>query len=124
MSQVKESEVIEILKQCYDPELPVDLWNLGLIYNIQIQESYDETRSDVNIVMSLTTPGCTMGQQMAQDIKNKLEALDAVNQAFVEVTFDPPWNPEMISAEAREKLGVGVSSPQERQEPNINMEWE
>jgi len=124
MSQVKESEVIEILKQCYDPELPVDLWNLGLIFNIQIQESYDETRSDVNIVMSLTTPGCTMGQQMAQDIKNKLEALDAVNQAFVEVTFDPPWNPEMISAEAREKLGVGVSSPQERQEPKINMEWE
>ena len=102
MAQVKESEVIEILKQCYDPELPVDLWNLGLIYNIQIQESYDETRSDVNIVMSLTTPGCTMGQQMAQDIKNKLEVLDAVNQAFVEVTFDPPWNPEMISAEARE----------------------
>ena len=124
MAQVKEFEVIEILKQCYDPELPVDLWNLGLIYNIQIQESYDETRSDVNIVMSLTTPGCTMGQQMAQDIKNKLEVLDAVNQAFVEVTFDPPWNPEMISAEAREKLGVGVSSPQERQEPNINMEWE
>ena len=121
--ELKE-KIIDLLKQCYDPELPVDLWNLGLIYNIQIQESYDETRSDVNIVMSLTTPGCTMGQQMAQDIKNKLEALDAVNQAFVEVTFDPPWNPEMISAEAREKLGVGVSSPQERQEPNINMEWE
>ena len=124
MAQVKESQVIEVLKQCYDPELPVDLWNLGLIYNIQIQESYDGTTSDVNIVMSLTTPGCTMGQQMAQDIKNKLESLDEVNQAFVEVTFDPPWNPEMISDEAREKLGVGVSSPQERQEPNINMEWE
>ena len=124
MAQVKESQVIEVLKQCYDPELPVDLWNLGLIYNIQIQKSYDETTSDVNIVMSLTTPGCTMGQQMAQDIKNKLESLDEVNQAFVEVTFDPPWNPEMISDEAREKLGVGVSSPQERQEPNINMEWE
>ena len=124
MAQVKESQVIEVLKQCYEPELPVDLWNLGLIYNIQIQESYDETTSDVNIVMSLTTPGCTMGQQMAQDIKNKLESLDEVNQAFVEVTFDPPWNPEMISDEAREKLRVGVSSPQERQEPNINMEWE
>lgn len=124
MAQVKESQVIEVLKQCYDPELPVDLWNLGLIYNIQIQESYDDTTSDINIVMSLTTPGCTMGQQMAQDIKNKLESLDEVNQAFVEVTFDPPWNPEMISDEAREKLGVGVASPQERQEPNINMEWE
>ena len=124
MAQVKESQVIEILKQCFDPELPIDLWNLGLIYNIDTQESYDELHSDVNIVMSLTTPGCTMGQQMSLDIKNKLEALDEVNQAFVEVTFEPPWNPEMMSAEAREKLGVGVSEPQERQDTNIKTEWE
>ena len=113
MSQVQENQIIEILKQCYDPELPVDLWNLGLIYSIQIQESYDETKSDVNIVMSLTTPGCTMGEQMANDIKNKLENLDEINQAFVEVTFDPPWNP-----------GINLSSPQERKEPTINTEWE
>ena len=124
MAQVKESQVIEILKQCFDPELPIDLWNLGLIYNIETQESYDELHSDVNIVMSLTTPGCTMGQQMSLDIKNKLEALDEVNQAFVEVTVEPPWNPEMMSAEAREKLGVGVSEPQERQDTNIKTEWE
>ena len=124
MAQVKESQVIEILKQCFDPELPIDLWNLGLIYNIETQESYDELHSDVNIVMSLTTPGCTMGQQMSLDIKNKLEALDEVNQAFVEVTFEPPWNPEMMSAEAREKLGVGVSEPKERQATNIKTEWE
>ena len=124
MAQVKESQVIEILKQCFDPELPIDLWNLGLIYNIEPQESYDELHSDVNIVMSLTTPGCTMGQQMSLDIKNKLEALDEVNQAFVEVTFEPPWNPEMMSAEAREKLGVGVSEPKERQDTNIKTEWE
>ena len=124
MAQVKESQVIEILKQCFDPELPIDLWNLGLIYNIETQESYDELHSDVNIVMSLTTPGCTMGQQMSLDIKNKLEALDEVNQAFVEVTFEPPWNPEMMSAEARKKLGVGVSEPQERQDTNIKTEWE
>ena len=124
MAQVKESQVIEILKQCFDPELPIDLWNLGLIYNIETQESYDELHSDVNIVMSLTTPGCTMGQQMSLDIKNKLEALDEVNQAFVEVTFEPPWNPEMMSVEAREKLGVGVSEPQERQDTNIKTEWE
>ena len=124
MAQVKESQVIEILKQCFDPELPIDLWNLGLIYNIETQESYDELHSDVNIVMSLTTPRCTMGQQMSLDIKNKLEALDEVNQAFVEVTFEPPWNPEMMSAEAREKLGVGVSEPKERQDTNIKTEWE
>ena len=124
MGQVKKDQVIEILKQCYDPELPVDLWNLGLIYDIQIQKAYDEKISDVNILMSLTTPGCTMGQQMSQDIKNKLETLDEVNQAFVEVTFDPPWNPEMITDEARGNLGLGISGPQEKQESNINMEWE
>ena len=56
---IHKDEVVEILKQCFDPELPVDLWNLGLIYDIQIQEAYDETKSDINIIMSLTTPGCT-----------------------------------------------------------------
>ena len=124
MAQVKKDQVIEILKQCYDPELPVDLWNLGLIYDIQIQKAYDEKISDVNILMSLTTPGCSMGEQMSQDIKSKLETLDEVNQAFVEVTFDPPWNQEMITDEARGKLGLGISGPQKKQESNINMEWE
>ena len=124
MSQIKEAKVIEILKQCYDPELPVDLWNLGLIYNIQIQEAYDETKSDINIVMSLTTPGCTMGDQIAQDIRNKLEALTEVNQAFVEVTFDPPWNPEMITEAAKKKLGLGITKPENHDHITINEEWE
>ena len=124
MSQIKEAKVIEILKQCYDPELPVDLWNLGLIYNIQIQEAYDETKSDINIVMSLTTPGCTMGDQIARDIRNKLEALTEVNQAFVEVTFDPPWNPEMITEEAKKKLGLGITKPENHDHITINEEWE
>tara|TARA_B100001029_G_scaffold63227_1_gene51170 strand:- start:660 stop:1034 length:375 start_codon:yes stop_codon:yes gene_type:complete len=124
MSQIKEAKVIEILKQCYDPELPVDLWNLGLIYNIQIQEAYNETKSDINIVMSLTTPGCTMGDQIAQDIRNKLEALTEVNQAFVEVTFDPPWNPEMITEEAKKKLGLGITKPENHDHITINEEWE
>ena len=124
MSQIQEAKVIEILKQCYDPELPVDLWNLGLIYNIQIQEAYDETKSDINIVMSLTTPGCTMGDQIAQDIRNKLEALTEVNQAFVEVTFDPPWNPEMITEEAKKKLGLGITKLENHDHITINEEWE
>ena len=124
MSQIKEDRVIEILKQCYDPELPVDLWNLGLIYDIQIQEAYDETKSDINILMSLTTPGCTMGDQIAQDIRSKLEALDEINQAFVEVTFDPPWNPEMITEEAKKKLGLGIAKPENHDHITINEEWE
>ena len=74
--------------------------------------------------MSLTTPGCTMGGQMSDDIKSKLESLDEVNQAFVEVTFDPPWTPEMITDEAKEKLGLNLSEPQDRKEPIIDTEWE
>ena len=123
-SLVKESEIVDALRDVYDPEIPVNVYDLGLIYDIQIQKAYDEKISDVNILMSLTTPGCSMGEQMAQDIKSKLETLDEVNQAFVEVTFDPPWNPEMITDEARGKLGLGISGPQEKQESNINMEWE
>ena len=69
---VQKDEVVNVLKQCFDPELPVDLWNLGLIYDIQIQEAYDETKSDINIIMSLTTPGCTMGDQISQDVRNCL----------------------------------------------------
>ena len=119
---IQKEEVIKILKQCFDPELPVDLWNLGLIYDIKIQEAYDETKSDINII-SLTTPGCTMGDQISQDVRNKLEALDKVNQAFVEVT-DPPWNPEMITEEAKKKLGLGIVKPENHDHIKINEEWE
>ena len=124
MNKIEESKVVEILKQCYDPELPVDLCNLGLIYDIQIQEAYDENKSDINIVMSLTTPGCTMGDQIALDIRTKLEALDEVNQAFVQVTFDPPWDPKMITDEAKKKLGLGIQKPDNHEHIKINEEWE
>ena len=63
-------QIIELLKECYDPEIPVDLWSLGLIYQIDIDEAPNE-KSSIDITMSLTTPGCTMGQQMADDIKKK-----------------------------------------------------
>mgnify|MGYP002725455940 FL=1 len=126
MGKIKKENVIEVLKQCYDPEIPVDLWSLGLIYEIEIQDSYEGDTSDINIVMSLTTPGCGMGQMMADDIRTKLEAREDVNQAFVQVTFDPPWEPEMMSKEARDKLGF-APSPSTGQTGNpvtINTEWE
>ena len=99
MNIINKDEIIEILKQCYDPEIPIDLWNLGLIYEIIIKEN------NINITMSLTTPGCTMGQYMSDDIKSKVESVDGINNATVEVTFDPPWEPEMMTDEARIKLG-------------------
>ena len=109
MAIVTENEVIDVLKQCFDPEIPVDLWSLGLIYTIKISKN-SSGNSDVKIVMTLTTPGCSMGNVMAMDIKSKLEMNDSVDMADVEVTFDPPWTAEMMSDDARVKLGFPASS--------------
>ncbi|MBT4154803.1 MAG: metal-sulfur cluster assembly factor [Candidatus Marinimicrobia bacterium] len=117
-----KEKVIEVLKQCFDPEIPVDLWNLGLIYDIKFDE-FSPQKTDVKITMSLTTPGCSMGNQMANDIKEKVSAMDEINDVNVNVTFDPPWKPEMMSDEARNKLGFDPT-PVPKSEPKIEMEWE
>ena len=116
MKQINKENIIEILQECYDPEIPIDLWNLGLIYNINIQNN------NIDITMSLTTPGCTMGQYMADDIKSKLkEKLKNVRNVNVEVVFDPPWQPEMMTDEGRKKLGF---SPSNESNDNKNKDWE
>ena len=115
-------KIIDVLKQCFDPEIPIDLWNLGLIYNIEFDEN-SQGKKDVNITMSLTTPGCSMGHHMANDIKSKVTAMDKVNDCEVMVTFDPPWKPEMMTDEAREKLGFDPT-PVPKNEPKIDVEWE
>ena len=117
-----KDKVIEVLKLCFDPEIPVDLWSLGLIYSIKNEPSEND-KTDVKITMSLTTPGCGMGSQMANDIKEKVSAMDEVNDVDVTVTFDPPWKPEMMSDEARSKLGFDPT-PVPKNEPKIETEWE
>ena len=114
-----DEKVIDVLKQCYDPEIPIDLWNLGLIYHIEIKD-VENNFKNIHIIMSLTTPGCKMGESMANDIKTKLEATDFINEAKVEITFEPPWTPEMMTDEARKKLGFN-NKPNENQ---INTSWE
>ena len=115
MSQINKDEIISVLKECYDPEIPIDLWNLGLIYDIKIKNN------NVNIIMSLTTPGCTMGQYMADDIKSKLEQIKSIENVIVEVVFDPPWQPEMMTDEGRQKLGFSSS---ENKKEEQKKEWE
>lgn len=104
MGLITKEQVIDVLKQCYDPEIPIDLWNLGLIYDIEIKNNLEEQGSDLNILMSLTTPGCGMGRNMAADITAKLKKQEGVNRANVHITFDPPWNPSMVSPAAQKKL--------------------
>jgi metal-sulfur cluster biosynthetic enzyme len=118
-----ENQVIDVLKQCFDPEIPIDLWSLGLIYNIKISEN-SSGNSDVNIIMTLTTPGCSMGNVMAMDIKSKLEMNNSIDMAEVEVTFDPPWAAEMMSEEARVKLGFPASSEKLASPKKEESSWE
>ena len=99
-----KKKVVDILKKCNDPELPIDLWNLGLIYDLNINEN--ENNFDVSILMSLTTPGCTMGQYMMDDMKMKLTTIENIGNIDIELTFDPPWNPEMMTEEGKVKLGL------------------
>ncbi len=103
---VTEDQVIATLKQVFDPEIPVDVWNLGLIYNINIGNSGNTDKQNINITMTLTTPGCQMVQHIKNDVKSKLEAMDSVNEANITMTFDPRWNVNMISEEARKKLNL------------------
>ena len=117
-----KNKIIDILKQCYDPEIPIDLWNLGLIYGIDVTQN-DNGFSDIKVIMSLTTPGCTMGQHMAEDIKAKVSAMQEIDSVDVEVTFDPPWKPEMMTGEAREKLGFD-HEVQESQQEQLETTWE
>tara|TARA_Y100001970_G_C14206139_1_gene844121 strand:- start:342 stop:701 length:360 start_codon:yes stop_codon:yes gene_type:complete len=117
-NHINENTVIDVLKQCFDPEIPIDLWNLGLIYKIEIKPATND-KHDIYVLMTLTTPGCTMGQHMSNDIKTKLENIQGINEVNVEVTFDPPWEPEMMTDEARTKLGF--SNPSQTKE---NTNWE
>ena len=117
-----KKEIIKILKNCFDPEIPIDLWNLGLIYDIKIS-SLKNKKYNINIIMSLTTPGCSMGNYMADDIKKQLKQLKEINKTNVNVTFDPPWNPEMMSKYAREKLGF-TPTKTSKVDQKTNVEWE
>lgn len=103
---VTEDKVIATLKQVFDPEIPIDVWNLGLIYNIGISDSEKSDKQNINITMTLTTPGCQMVQHIKNDVKTKIEAMEEVNEATINMTFDPQWNVNMISDDARKKLNL------------------
>jgi probable FeS assembly SUF system protein SufT len=100
-----EALVREALATCYDPEIPVNIVELGLVYEMVVQESEPEVR-DVHVKMTLTAPGCGMGEVIVNDAQRKLEALPTVRSVKIELTFDPPWGPEKMSEAARLELGM------------------
>jgi probable FeS assembly SUF system protein SufT len=99
-----EQMVWEALKTCYDPEIPVNIVDLGLVYDMRIAPEGDGRRIDVK--MTLTAQGCGMGASIAGDARMKLLGLPGVTDAAVDVVWDPPWNPQMISPEGKERLGM------------------
>ncbi len=100
-----EARILRALKNVYDPEIPVNVVDLGLIYELQIRPLV-AGGSAVDVQMSLTAPGCGMGQIIADDVKSRIEALPGVAQARVEVIWEPPWSPQRISPAGRAKLGL------------------
>jgi probable FeS assembly SUF system protein SufT len=99
-----EKEVWETLKTCYDPEIPVNIVDLGLVYDMNVSTLDDGSRVDVK--MTLTAQGCGMGGSIAADARNKILDLPGVVEADVQVVWDPPWTPEKISPEGRALLGI------------------
>ncbi|HEX7113683.1 MAG TPA: putative Fe-S cluster assembly protein SufT [Steroidobacter sp.] len=97
--------VWEQLKTCYDPEIPINIVDLGLVYSCEIAREEDGERI-VQIQMTLTAPGCGMGEVLVQDVKDKVEIIPTIKRADVELVFDPPWNQSMMSEAARLQTGM------------------
>jgi len=100
-----EDIVWAYLKTCYDPEIPVNIVDLGLIYNCELLPLGADDYA-ANLTMTLTAPGCGMGPVIADDVKQKLLSVEKIKEASVEIVFDPPWDRSMISAAAKLQLGV------------------
>ncbi|MDA0766988.1 MAG: putative Fe-S cluster assembly protein SufT [Verrucomicrobia bacterium] len=99
-----EQQVWHQLKQVFDPEIPVDIVNLGLVYDCAVSE--EDGQTIVNVKMTLTAPGCGMGPVIAADAQARVMTLDGIDDAKVELVWDPPWNQDMISEEGKMKLGM------------------
>ena len=93
--------IIKALKTVFDPEIPVDIYELGLVYDVQISED-----GDVKVVMTLTTPNCPVAESLPQEVKEKVAAVENVKSVDLELTFEPSWNKDMMSEEAKFELGI------------------
>jgi len=95
-----EDEIIKIIKTVYDPEIPVDIFELGLIYEVKIDDE-----ANVEIIMTLTSPSCPAAESLPGEVERKIAAIEGVTSAKITITFDPPWTKEMMSEEAQLELG-------------------
>mgnify|MGYP006143605973 CR=1 FL=1 len=95
-----ENTIVDVLKSIYDPEIPVDVYELGLIYEVKIDKN-----ANVEIEMTLTSPNCPVAESMPKEVEDKVGEIPKVNSAKVNIVFDPPWDKDMMSEEAKLELG-------------------
>jgi FeS assembly SUF system protein len=93
-------KIVKVLKTIFDPEIPVDIYELGLIYDVFVNED-----QEVKILMTLTTPNCPVAETLPVEVEEKVKSINEVKDAEVEITFDPPWTQELMSEEAKLELG-------------------
>lgn len=93
--------IVRTLKTIFDPEIPVDIYELGLIYDVFVNENYD-----VKILMTLTSPNCPVAETLPMEVKEKVSSINMVKDVEIELTFDPPWDKDMMSEEAKLELGM------------------
>ena len=99
-SEALKSDVIAAIRECYDPEIPVNIYDLGLIYDVQVSET-----SKVDLVMTLTSPHCPVAEILPAQVKSRVELVDGVDEVDLELTWEPPWSPENMSEAAKLELG-------------------
>jgi len=102
MAEINEAEVMDALRECYDPEIPVNIVDLGLVYNLDI----DNEIGKVNVTMTLTSMGCPMAGEVVSEVEMRVGQVENVKTTHVEMTFDPPWSQERMSEDARWELGM------------------
>lgn len=98
-----KEEVVSVLKKCYDPEIPINIYDLGLVYHIDLDEA-----GKIGIRMTLTAPGCPASGYISMDVKRKLEALPGVKEATINIVWEPPWTPEKMTESAKKQFGWGI----------------
>ena len=94
-------KIVRVIKTIFDPEIPVDIYELGLIYDVMVNEDYE-----VKILMTLTTPNCPVAETLPLEVEEKVKSINDVKDAEVEITFDPPWSQDLMSEEAKLELGM------------------
>jgi FeS assembly SUF system protein len=96
-----ESDIVMVLKNIYDPEIPVNIYELGLIYEIDVKEDFS-----VEVTMTLTAPNCPVADSLVEDVRDQVSSVEGVTKASVNLTFDPPWDQTMLTEEAKLELGL------------------